>query len=290
VTETTRDHPAPTLRIAVPPPVCVSCLIPLNPEPGGTAGVAYRPCPQHPNAPIFYQTVFATPERGAGTPMLSIVDLRRLRELAEREECLADEAYVNEDDPCSLGRSEEHAKTAALLNRLASRSSAPSEGPTPALPVPAQEAEAAGNRWTSEALQQRDAETLAGDLDHVADLFADFPTRANVIREAARRLRSPSEIPEAPPFLAEEYWCGCTRRAQWDRCDAHQDFEHDEEPPIQRSSRSDTETKAVARCAYCEMPGSGNAPVVDGKHIWPDGHREPCGPLAAPTVPETSNG
>jgi hypothetical protein len=51
--------------------------------------------------------------------------------------------------------------------------------------------------------------------------------RAEAIRAATRERETPTTD------LAEEYWCGCTRKASWIRCDAHEDYEHDEEPPLQ---------------------------------------------------------
>lgn len=59
-------------------------------------------------------------------------------------------------------------------------------------------------------------------------------------RSTAERLAgTPGTLSEGPT-LAEEYWCGCTRHAAWNRCDAHQDFEHDEEPPLQSLSQGNT--------------------------------------------------
>jgi hypothetical protein len=61
----------------------------------------------------------------------------------------------------------------------------------------------------------------------MADDIFDRVNRDQVARDEA------SAEPREWTSGVENYWCGCVRKAQWSRCCAHVELDHDDEPPPQ---------------------------------------------------------
>lgn len=131
-------------------------------------------------------------------------------------------------------------------------------------------------------------------LTRVADeaIAAITVLREEALDNLARYLRAPSPpAQQEAPLLREMYWCGCVRHARWERCEAHGDLDHDEQPPRQEGSAPITpadEWKPAPEAAIASTARQSTMADPEAGDI-PAGAWTPLDPHQAKAFPATAD-